>query len=96
MSEIILFNGFKVPASEGPFAMPLKVWPASALPKILKAYKYRSSPGWQDNTDYPEKAAQRIKTIQRKLVLHHARKRPDTRSAECKEGIRTGSQERRG
>lgn len=96
MIEIILFNGFKFPASEGPFAMPLKVWPPHTLPKILKAYKYRSSAGWLDNTGSPEKAAQRIETIRRKLVLHHARKRPDTRSAECKEGIRTGSQGRRG
>lgn len=44
MSEITLFDGFILPAEEGPFR--LKVFPADALPKILKGYKYRSSAGW--------------------------------------------------
>ena len=49
-----------------------------------------------DNAATPEKAAARIETIRRKMIRYHARKRTDTRSAECRENIRMGSQGRRG
>ena len=89
MTSITLFDGFLLPAAQGPFAK-LNVYPPAALDKILKSYERRkSTPG----IGSPEQIDRRVATIRRKSIGRPVRQHRSGMSAiECKEGIRMRGQ----
>lgn len=92
MASLILFNGFKIEAEQGPYRV--KIWPAEALGPTIASYERRkNTPGIGD----PAHIEKRMKTIKRKARFRPFKKKPNGHGQiQFLENIRQRNQGRRG